>query len=287
MKTRKSRTAIVRIVCPDQKGLAARFTGFLAHHNLNILDSEDHGEGGKFFQRIMVDITTINVSLIVFERRLEKECSKIGATWEVIYTDHPERIAIFVSRESHCLYELLIEHERGDLLGVIDLIISNHLQLEKIAKDFKIPFFHFPIDQTKNRKKQEDLEIALLKSRKIDLVVLARYMQILSPKFVRMFQRKIINVHHSFLPAFPGKNPYTQAYARGVKSIGATAHYVTETLDDGPYICQETVPCTHRDTPTDLRRKGRHAERRALLSAVTAHLDGRLFVQNGKRVIEL
>lgn len=278
---------IIRIVCPDQKGLVARFAGFLAHHDINILDSVDHGEDEMFFQRIVADITAVDVTPTMFERLLAKECAKVNAKWEVIYTCHPRRIAIFVSQESHCLYELLIEHEKGDLPGNIDLVISNHPQLGKIAKYFKIPFFHFPINETRNGKKQEDLEIALFKSHKIDLIVLARYMQVLSPKFVRAFQGKIINVHHSFLPAFPGKNPYAQAYARGVKFIGATAHYVTEALDDGPYICQETVPCTHRDTPTDLRRKGRHAERRTLLSAVTAHMEGRLFVSNGRRVIEL
>lgn len=278
---------IIRIVCPDQKGLVARFASFLAHHDINILDSVDHGEDEMFFQRIVADITAIDVTPAMFEHLLAKECAKINAKWEVIYTYHPKRIAIFVSQESHCLYELLIEHEKGDLPGNIDLVISNHPQLGKIAKYFKIPFFHFPIDETRNKKKQEDLEIALLKSRKIDLIVLARYMQVLSPKFVRAFQGKIINVHHSFLPAFPGKDPYAQAYTRGVKFIGATAHYVTEALDDGPYICQETVPCTHRDTPIELRRKGRHTERRTLLSAVTAHMEGRLFVSNGRRVIEL
>lgn len=285
MKT-KPRTAIIRIVCPDQKGLVARFAGFLANHGLNILDSEDHGEDGGFFQRIAVDIADIDISITTFENLLARECAKIGGTCEVLYSHRPKRVAIFVSRESHCLYELLIEHERGDLPGDIPLVISNHRDLEKVAKHFGMPFYHFPIE-TENKAAQERKEIALLKSYNIDLVVLARYMQILSPKFVRAFQGKIINVHHSFLPAFPGRNPYAQAYARGVKNIGATAHYVTETLDDGAYICQETVSCTHRDIPADLKRKGRHVERRALLRAVTAHLEGRLFVSNGKRVIEL
>lgn len=278
---------IIRIVCPDQRGLVARFASFLASHNLNILDSEDHGEDGRFFQRIAVDITEIDIPVATLENLLAKECVKIGGACEVLYSHHPKQVAIFVSRESHCLYELLIERERGDLPGNINLIISNHQELGKIAKHFKIPFFHFPIDGTRNGRKQEDFEIALLKSRKIDLVVLARYMQVLSPKFVRAFQGKIINVHHSFLPAFPGKNPHAQAYARGVKIIGATAHYVTKVLDDGPYIYQETVPCTHRDTPADLRRKGRDAERRALVRAVKADLEGRLFVSNENRVIEL
>ena len=285
MKT-KPRTAIIRIVCPDQKGLVARFASFLANHGLNILDSEDHGEDGRFFQRIAVDIAEINIPVATLENLLAKECARIGGACEVLYSRRPKRVAIFVSRESHCLYELLIEHERGDLPGDISLIISNHPQLGKIAKYFKIPFFYFPIDGARNKKNQENREIALLKSRNIDLIVLARYMQILSPKFVRAFQEKIINVHHSFLPAFPGKNPYAQAYARGVKNIGATAHYVTKVLDDGAYICQETVPCTHRDTSADLRRKGRDAERRALVLAVKADLEGRLFIK-GERVIEL
>ena len=285
MKT-KPQTAIIRIVCPDQKGLVARFAGFLANHGLNILDSEDHGEDGIFFQRIAVDIVDINISFAIFENLLAKECAKISGTCEVLYSHRPKQVAIFVSRESHCLYELLIEHERGDVPGDISLVISNHRDLENVAKHFDIPFYYFPIE-TKNKAAQERKEIALLRSHNIDLVVLARYMQILSPKFVRAFQEKIINVHHSFLPAFPGKNPYAQAYARGVKNIGATAHYVTKVLDDGAYICQETVPCTHRDTPADLKHKGRHVERRALLLAVTAHLEGRLFVSNGKRVIEL
>ena len=287
MKTLKPQTAIIRIVCPDQKGLVARFAGFLANHGLNILDSEDHGEDGGFFQRITVDTAEIDIPIAMFENLLAKECAGINGTCEVLHAHHPKRIAIFVSQESHCLYELLIERERGDLPGNIDLIISNHRELESIAKYFKIKFFHFPIDGARNRKKQENLEIALLKSRGIDLVVLARYMQVLSPKFVRTFHGRIINVHHSFLPAFPGRKPYAQAYARGVKFIGATAHYVTETLDDGPYICQETAPCTHRDTPADLQSKGRRVEQLALLRAVTAHLEGRLFVSGGKRVIEL
>lgn len=287
MKTSKPRTVTIRIVCPDQRGLVAHFAGFLASHGGNILDSDDHGEDGIFFQRIMVDIARVDISIATLENLLAKECAKIGGACEIFSSHRRKQVAIFVSRESHCLYELLMEHERGDLPGNINLIISNHREFGKIAKHFKIPFFHFPIDGTKNKKKQESLEIVLLKSRGIDLVVLARYMQVLSPKFVEEFRGRIVNVHHSFLPAFPGKKPHAQAYARGVKIIGATAHYVTKGLDDGPYIYQETVPCTHRDTPDDLRRKGRHAERRVLLRAVTAHLEGRLFVSNERRVIEL
>lgn len=281
----KSKTAIVRIICPDQKGLVARFASFLASHNLNILDSEDHGEDGKFFQRIVVDTAEVDISIATLENLLAKECAKIDGICEMFSSHRPKQVAIFVSRESHCLYELLIEHERGDLPGNISLVISNHRDLEDVAKHFGMRFHHFPIE-TGNKVAQERREIALLRSRNIDLVVLARYMQILSPKFVRTFPGKIINVHHSFLPAFPGTNPYAQAYERGVKNIGATAHFVTKRLDDGPYIRQETVPCTHRDTPADLRRKGRDVERRALIGAVKADLEGRLFV-NGNRVMEL
>ncbi len=286
-KKTKSRTAIIRIVCPDQKGLVARFASFLANHGLNILDSEDHGEDGRFFQRIAVDIAEIDIPIATLENLLAKECAKIGGTCEVLYSHRPKRVAIFVSRENHCLYELLIEHEKGDLPGDISLVVSNHRDLENVAKHFGIHFCYFPI-KAGNKGAQERREIALLESRNIDLVVLARYMQVLSPKFVGAFRGKIINVHPSFLPTFPGINPYAQAYARGVKSIGATAHFVTEKLDDGAYICQETTRCTHHDMPADLQRKGRHVERRVLLRAVKANLEGRLFISsNENRVIEL
>lgn len=285
MKTHNPDLAVVRMVCPDQKGLVARFASFFTKHNLNITDSGDHGEGGNFFQRAVVDISEINITLATFEDLLKKECAKINGTYEVLYAHRPQRIAIFVSRENHCLFELLIEHKRGDLPGEVALIISNHQDLTEVAKHFGIPFYYFPICE-ETKVSQERKEINLLKEYAIDLVVLARYMQILSEEFVEIFPWKVINVHHSFLPAFPGKVPYTQAYKRGVKNIGATAHYVTGLLDEGPYIRQETIPCTHQDTPLQLKQKGRNAERQALLGAVKAHLEGRLFV-SGLRVIEL
>lgn len=282
MNSSTART-IVRITCLDKVGLVALFSRAIADVGANIRDATQHQENGTFFQRFEIDIADERREAL--SERLRYACSEVDGNFDISYPNQPQRIAIFVSKTKHCLYELLLEYEDNNLPGEVAVIISNHPDLERVAKHFDVPFFHIPVD-SRNRRNSEQQQLELLREFDINLVVLARYMQVLSQEFVNEYALRIINVHHASLPAFQGKDPYERAYKRGVKTIGATAHYVTEELDEGPYICQVTSECTHRDTAKDMRKVGRHNEREALTRAVRDHLNGRLFV-NSLRVVRL
>jgi formyltetrahydrofolate deformylase len=198
------------------------------------------------------------------------------------FDERRKRVAILVSRQEHCLYDLLLRHRAGELACDIAMVISNHADAAPIARHFEVPFHHLPV--TPETKGRQEAAVATLLGG-IDLVVLARYMQILTPEFVRCFPSRIINIHHSFLPAFAGTNPYRQAHERGVKVVGATSHYVTSELDQGPIINQETIPCTHRDSVEDLIRRGRDLEKRVLAAAVRWHLDDRIMIHASKTIV--
>jgi formyltetrahydrofolate deformylase len=277
--------ATLLVSCPDRKGLVAALSQLLYDHGANILQAQQHTDpiDKLFFQRIRFDMTELDISRKALEDLLEIECGRYQMRWCISYSNRPKRVAIFVSKFEHCLYDLLLRHRLGEFACEIVMVISNHPDLEPVAKQFGIPYHVFSIS-SETKAEQESKEIALLKQEEIDLVILARYMQVLGEEFVSRFPDHIINIHHSFLPAFSGARPYHQAYARGVKLIGATAHYATWELDEGPIIAQEVVACSHRDTMKDLVRKGRDVERIALASAVRSHLEDRVVV-HGRRTI--
>ncbi len=278
--------ATLLVQCPDRKGLIAALAQLLYEHGANILQAQQHTEPAEkmFFQRIRFDMAELDISRKALEDLLRIECERYKMRWRISYSDRPKRVAIFVSKFEHCLHDLLLRHRLGEFDCEVAVVISNHPDLEPVASQFGVPFHVFPItEQTKPQ--QERKEISFLEQQKIDLIVLARYMQILSDRFVSRFPERIINIHHSFLPALSGARPYHQAHERGVKLIGATAHYTTSELDEGPIIAQDVVPCTHRDSVRDLIRKGRDLERMVLSRAVRHHLDDRVLVYDNKTVV--
>lgn len=288
--TEQPTTATLLASSDDRPGLVAALSQLLFALGLNILDADQHtdAKAGKFFQRIRFDLAVRNGEATVDRGTLEGAIREVADRFEMecnLRLDREvQQVAIFVSKTDHCLYDLLLRHRSGELHCDIPLIISNHPDLEPIAKQFGIDYHLFPIT-TETKEEQERQEIELLREHDIDLVVMARYMQILSKQMMHAYPMKIINIHHSFLPAFQGGRPYRQAYARGVKRIGATAHYATLDLDEGPIIEQDVVRVTHRDTPKDLIRKGRDVERTVLSRAVAWHLDGRVLVYDNKTVV--
>ena len=277
--------ATLAVCCPDRKGLVAALAKLLYDHGANILQSQQHVDRAEnmFFERIQFDLAELDISRTELEDLLRIECGRYDMNWRITYSDKPRRVAIFVSKIEHCFWDLLIRHRLGELPCEIALVILNHPNLEPVAKQFGVPYHVFPIN-AENKHAQEDAEAALVEENGIDLIVLARYMQILTDEFVQRFPERIINIHHSFLPAFVGARPYRQAYERGVKNIGATAHYATSELDEGPILAQDVVACSHRDTVEDLVRKGRDVERVVLARGVRAHLEGRVLV-HGRRTI--
>jgi formyltetrahydrofolate deformylase len=273
--------ATLLVSCPDRKGLVAALSTLLYDHGANILTAQQHTDPaeGMFFQRIHFDLADLDITRAELEELLAIECRRFDMRWRISYADRPKRVAIFVSRFEHCLYDLLIRHRLGEHRCELALVISNHPDLEPVAQQFGVPYRVYPIT-AETKAEREDEEVALLEEQRIDLIVLARYMQVLSDKFVRHFPERIINIHHSFLPAFSGGRPYHQAYDRGVKLIGATAHYATSELDEGPIIAQDVETCSHRDTVRDLVR--RDVERVTLARAVRWHLEDRIIV-HGRR----
>ena len=285
-----STTATLLVSCDDRPGLVAALSQLLFALGLNILDADQHTDSvaEKFFQRIRFDLAVRDGESVIDEATLLGAIREVAdrheMEWDLRLDRDVPRMAIFVSKTDHCLYDLLLRHRSGELHCDIPLIVSNHPDLEPIAEQFGIDYRVYPI--TKDTKAaQEALEIELLREYRIDLVVMARYMQILSDQMIEAFPMRIINIHHSFLPAFQGGKPYHQAYGRGVKRIGATAHYATLDLDEGPIIEQDVVRVSHRDTPKDLVRKGRDVERTVLSRAVAWHLDGRVLVYDNKTVV--
>ena len=279
------RHLILHINCPDQRGIIAQFTGILYDHGANVLNLEQHVEPDEklFFMRIHADLSNMEISEAALREILLALVKKTNANIQFYYPENLLRMAIFVTKESAPLYDLLIKHQSGELPCKIPCIISNHEHLKEIAEQFNIPFFYLPVaPETKDEQEKEIREI--VEKEKIDLLVLARYMQILSSAFVTEYQGRIINIHHGFLPAFKGNNPYRKAWERGVKMIGATAHYVTADLDEGPIIEQDVVSVNHQHSVKEMVQAGRDIERRVLTSAVKAHLEHRIIL-DGRRTI--
>ena len=283
---RENSTATLLVSCPDRPGLVAALAQLLYGHGVNILDADQHTDlqAGHFFQRLHFDMSALHTDRLTLERAIGEVADRFQMEWRLSYGTHRKRMAIFVSKYDHCLYDLLLRHRAGEFVCEISLIVSNHPDLKSIAEQFDIEFRLFPITK-ESKAEQEQSEIALLEERGIDLVVLARYMQILSGDFIARFPSRIINIHHSFLPAFIGPKPYHKACERGVKRIGATAHYATTDLDEGPIIEQDVIRVTHRDSPADLVRKGRDVERSVLARAVRWHLEDRILVCGNKTVV--
>ena len=279
-------TATLLVTCPDRKGIVAALAQVLYGHGANILDSDQHSDpvAGQFFQRLRFDLAEMHTDRTTLERSIDEIAERFAMDWRISYSSRRKRMAIFVSRLDHCLYDLLLRHRAGELDCDIPVVISNHPDLAPVAEQFGLDFHQFPIT-AESKQRQEEREIELLESLEIDLIVLARYMQVLSEQFVARYPNRIINIHHSFLPAFSGARPYRRAYRRGVKLVGATAHYATGELDEGPIIEQSVVRASHRDSVDDLTRKGRDVERTVLAAAVRAHLEDRVLVYENKTVV--
>ncbi|QOY85765.1 formyltetrahydrofolate deformylase [Paludibaculum fermentans] len=280
-------SAILLINCPDAKGLVASVSGFLYEHGANILSADEHRDDAseRFFMRIEWDVADFRLDPAAFPAAFESQVARrFGMDWRVEYSQRPMRVAVFVSKYLHCLADLLYRHQTGELAADIRLIVSNHEDARRHAEFHGIPFEYVPVGPG-GKAEAEARALKLLDEQEIDLVVLARYMQVLSPEFVERYEGRVINVHHSFLPAFSGAKPYHAAFARGVKLIGATAHYVTEILDDGPIIDQEVIRVSHRDQLEELIQKGRDAERMVLSRAVRWHLEHRVLLCGRKTVV--
>jgi formyltetrahydrofolate deformylase len=278
-------TATLLLSCPDQRGLVAKFASFIYANGGNIIHADQHTDfsAGLFLTRIEWQLEGFNLPREVIEPAFGAIAQPLNAQWQIHFSDTVPRIAVWVSRQDHCLFDLMWRQRAGELAAEIPLIISNHPHLQATAEQFGIAYHHIPINAD-NKAAQEAQQLALLKDYRIDLVVLAKYMQILSPTFVAQFAN-VINIHHSFLPAFAGANPYQRAYDRGVKIIGATAHYVTQDLDEGPIIEQDVVRVSHRDQVEDLIRKGKDLERMVLARAVRLHLQNRVLVYDNRTVV--
>ncbi len=277
--------AILRVRCTDRTGIIAALSDFVFRHGGNILDLDQHSEpeSGLFFMRLVWSVENFNLDTDGIRLGLEVLARGFGLDWELNFEHARDRVAIFCSKQPHCLYDLLLRQRLGELAGDIVLVVSNHPDARPAAEYFGLPFVVVPITP-ETKEQAETRQQELLKEHGINLVVLARYMQILSPAFVENWSGRVINIHHSFLPAFAGARPYHQAQARGVKLIGATAHYATAELDEGPIIEQDVTRVTHRDTVDDMVRKGRDLERQVLARAVRLHLDRRVLIE-GKRTI--
>jgi formyltetrahydrofolate deformylase len=279
-------TAILLIDCPDRKGLVAAVAEFLYRRNANILHTDQHqdNEQGLFLMRVEWDLDGFDLSIEEFRRQFARIADQFHMRWRLELSMLRPKVAIFVSHYDHCIVDLLYRQQSGELLCDIPLIISNHPTAARIAEFHQVPFHRLAVTQD-NKAEIEEQQLQLLKDNAIDLIVLARYMQILSPEFVAQYPQRIINVHHSFLPAFMGAKPYHRAFERGVKLIGATSHYVTSELDEGPIIEQDVSRISHRDQLEDLIQKGRDLEKVVLSRAVRWHIEHRILLYNKKTVI--
>ena len=279
-------TAILLINCPDRKGLVAAVANFLYGHEANILHADQHrdDEAGLFFMRVEWDLDGFTLPLARFHEAFEKVAGPLQMDWRLELSSVRPKVAVMVSKYDHCLADLLYRQRSGELACDIPLIVSNHPDARPLAEFHGIPFYYIPVTKEKKREAEAE-QLALLERHDVDLVVLARYMQILSPEFVERYPNRIINVHHSFLPAFSGAKPYHRAYERGVKLIGATSHFVTEVLDDGPIIEQDVTRISHRDQLEDLIQKGRDLEKAVLSRAVRWWIERRILVYGNKTVV--
>lgn len=278
--------ACILISCPDRPGIVAAVSTFLYERGANIVQLDQYStdpEEGTYFMRVEFDAPVVDGDRARIEREFGAVAERFSMQWRIAYADQVKRMAIFVSREDHCLLELLWQWQWGDLPVEIPMVISNHDVLARTVESFGIPFFHIPV--TKETKAEAEARQLELLEGKVDFIVLARYMQILSPQFLAHYPNRIINIHHSFLPAFVGGRPYEQAYERGVKIIGATAHYVTEELDAGPIIEQDVTRVDHRNNVAQLKAIGRHIERLVLARAVKWHVQDRILVHGNKTIV--
>lgn len=283
---RNGTTAVLLLRCADQRGLVATVSDFIYRHDGNIIHADQHTdqENHVFFQRIEWELSGFTIPRDGIAAAFTPIARRFDMDWDLRFSDTRPRLAILVSRESHCMFDLLARHRMGDLRAEIPLVVSNHPDLAEVADSFGVEFRCLPV--TPETKSQQEAQVrALLKRHSIDLVVLARYMQVLSDDLVRCYPNRIINIHHSFLPAFAGARPYHQAHRRGVKIIGATAHYVTADLDEGPIIEQDVVRISHRDSVNDLIQKGRDLEKIVLARAVALHVQDRIIAYDRKTVV--
>ncbi len=282
----KSQVVTFLIKCPDQKGLVAKITSFFYEKEFNILSCQQYVNAVEdiYFMRIRLNADGTDISKKDLEKDFLELAEPLQFNWSVNYGDEKKNVAIMVSHTSHNLYDLLERYKEGSLNCNVKMIISNHEKLRYIAEMFDIPYYHLPV--TKETKLEQEAKVKeLLDSNNIDLVVMARYMQILSSDFINYFKDRIINIHHSFLPAFQGANPYKRAYERGVKLIGATAHYATEDLDEGPIIEQDVKPVTHESTTQTLKRIGADIEKLVLARAVKCHLNNQIIVSGNRAIV--
>lgn len=285
-ENRKNRGRIL-VNCPDKPGIVATVSKFLFEHDANIIESSQYSTnpvGGNFFIRIEFECP----GLAGKKEELRNDFRRIAETfqmdWKLSFVSEIQKIAIFVSKELHCLRELLWDWQSGDLMAEIALVVSNHEDSREIIESLGIPFYYIPASK-ENRAEAEQKQLQLVKEHEVDAIILARYMQILTPEFVAAHPHRIINIHHSFLPAFVGARPYDRAYQRGVKLIGATSHYVTNDLDEGPIIEQDIMRVDHRDQIEDLKKIGRSIERSVLARAVRWHLEDRVIVHQNKTIV--
>lgn len=287
MQNHTESRAILLIHCPDQKGIIAKVTDFLHHNNGNILYLDQHvdSEEKRFFMRVEWDLSQFSIPSPKIEDYFQTlVAERFDMQFELFFSNQTPRMAIFVSNMSHCLYDLLSRAQAEEWKVDIPLIISNHQKLEQVAKKFGIDFYHLPITK-ENKTAQENRQLELLKNHRVDFIVLARYMQILTSRVIDQYPNRIINIHHSFLPAFPGAKPYHSAHKRGVKIIGATSHYVTEDLDAGPIIAQDVASVSHKETVKDLIRKGKDIEKLVLSRAVWHHIRRETLVYKNRTIV--
>jgi len=281
-----SRSAVLLVSCPDRKGLVATVSDYIYKHGGNILHTDEHTDAASswFLMRVEFDLSGFDVPLTEVHKSFGPIAELFHMDWRLADSASRPKMAIMVSKYDHCLVDLLYRHKIGELRCEIPLIISNHPDNKPTADFYGIPFFHIPVEKEK-KNEAEQKQTSLIREHQIDFTVLARYMQVLSNEFVATFPHRIINIHHSFLPAFVGAKPYHQAFDRGVKLIGATSHYVTEVLDDGPIIEQDVVRISHRDSVDDLLQKGRDLEKVVLSRGVRWHIENRVLLYGNKTVV--
>lgn len=279
-------TVRLLISCPDQKGIVAAVAGFVVEHGGNALETDQHTDPreGMFFMRIEIERDGFDLERDTFAPAWQTVADRFEMKWRVYWGSEVKRMAVLVSREGHCLNDLLFRWQAGELEAEIPFVASNHPDMQGQVAAHDIPFHYLPVSSA-TRASQEAELLARLEAGDVDFIVLARYMQVLSPGLVAKYPQRIINIHHSFLPAFAGPRPYHQAYERGVKIIGATSHYVTDQLDEGPIIAQATTPVGHRDSVEDLIRKGRDLERVVLATAVRLHIEDKVLLSRNKTVV--
>jgi len=282
----KPATAKLLIACPDRPGIIAAVAGFIAAHAGNIVEADQHSDPQEnaFFMRVEIEREGFELSPSLFPTVWKPLADRFQMRWRMEWGDRPKRMAVMVSKESHCLSDLLWRWSSGELCVELPIIVSNHPDLQELVVRSGVAFQYLPV-LAGGKKQQERQVLELFDAQKIDFVVLARYMQVLSRSFVAAYRDRIINIHHSFLPAFAGARSYHQAFDRGVKIIGATSHYVTDVLDDGPIIAQGTLPVNHRDSVEDLIRKGRDLERVVLATAVHQHVEDKILISGRKTIV--